>query len=402
MLTRLQRSAIPLAVAQTLTWASLYYVFPALLPTWLTALGWSKAELSGAFSAALVVSALAAPVAGTSIDRGKGRAVLVSGMVLGAVLLMLLPEVKTVWQFYALWIGIGFAMSASLYEACFSVITRITGSKAREAITLVTLFGGFAGTLAFPSAHLLAEAYGWQVTLRVFSGVLFVVSVPLTVVGLSRMRQFAQAIEPRVQGLPGKIIRQPTFWLLGFAFGAIGLAHGAILTHLLFILGESGSPVWLAVLTVSLIGPMQVLGRIVVMATAGRIKPFGVAIGCYSLMILAMAALLTSQLNPWLALVFVALHGTGYGLASIVRPVLTAEFLGRQSFGTIFGMLAIPFMMGFAIGPTLAALVWEFAGYNTVIAGVGVVLTCGLAAIIGARRLAPASVERYIAKESTA
>ena len=49
MLTKLQHAAIPLAIAQTLTWASLYYSFPALLPSWPGALGRSKAELSGAF-----------------------------------------------------------------------------------------------------------------------------------------------------------------------------------------------------------------------------------------------------------------------------------------------------------------------------------------------------------------
>uniref|UniRef100_UPI0035657034 MFS transporter n=1 Tax=Marinobacter sp. TaxID=50741 RepID=UPI0035657034 len=146
MLTGLQRAAFPLAIAQTLTWASLYYSFPALLPTWQAALGWSKSELSGAFTLALVVSAIAAPLAGSLIDRGYGRAVLAGGMVLGALLLVALPEVSEVWHFYLIWAGIGLAMSASLYEACFTVITRVIGSQARQVITVVTLLGGFAGT----------------------------------------------------------------------------------------------------------------------------------------------------------------------------------------------------------------------------------------------------------------
>lgn len=396
MLTKLQRAATPLAIAQTLTWASLYYAFPALLPSWQEALGWSKTELSGAFTAALIVSAIAAPLTGSLIDRGYGRGVLAGGMALGAVLLMLLPEVEKIWQFYALWMAIGIAMSASLYEACFTVITKIIGSQARDVITIVTLFGGFAGTLAFPSAYFLVEAYGWQVTLRVFSVVVLFVSVPLTIFGLVCINPFAETNEPQVRGVSVKIMRQATFWMLGIAFGAIGLAHGSILTHLLFILGESGSPVWLAVLTVSMIGPMQVLGRVLMMVTAHRINTFGVAIGCYTFMILGTAALLATQLSPWMALIFVAFHGAGYGVASIVRPVITAELLGRQNFGTVFGMLAIPFMMGFAIGPTAAALIWEIAGYNTVVIGVGIVLVFGLAAIIIARRQAPLSINKHI------
>jgi MFS family permease len=389
MLTPLQRAAIPLAVAQTLTWASLYYVFPAMLPTWQAVFGWSKPELSGAFTTSLMVTAIAAPAIGTLIDHGYGRSVFTGGMALGAVLLMLLPEVQKIWQFYALWIGIGIAMSASLYEACFTIITRIIGSQARDVITIVTLFGGFAGTLAFPSAHLLVDAYGWQIALRVFSVVVLFISLPCTVYGINGLQPFAEKIEPRVRGKSGEIMCQGAFWMLGIAFGTIGLAHGAILTHLLFILEENGSPIWLAVLTVSMIGPMQVLGRLLVLATAQRINTFGAAIGCYTSMILGTAALFATQFNPWIALFFVSSYGAGYGVVSIVRPTITAEFLGRQSFGTVFGMLAIPFMTGFAIGPTVAALIWELSGYDAVLLGVGIVLVFGLAAIILARHLAP-------------
>lgn len=393
MLTGLQRAAFPLAIAQTLTWASLYYSFPALLPTWQAALGWSKSELSGAFTLALVVSAIAAPLAGSLIDRGYGRAVLAGGMVLGALLLVALPEVSEVWHFYLIWAGIGLAMSASLYEACFTVITRVIGSQARQVITVVTLLGGFAGTLAFPAAHLMAEAFGWQAAVRVFAAVVLFVSVPFAIFGLGCLRPFTETLEPAKPGTSGKIMAQPTFWMLGIAFCAIGLAHGAILTHLLFILQESGLSVWLAVVVVSMIGPMQVVGRVFMMLTAGRVSTFGVAVACYTLMIMATAALLATRFNIWMAFVFVAFHGAGYGVASIVRPVMTAELLGRQSFGAVFGMLAIPFMMGFALGPTAAAVVSELAGYNTVIAGAGVILAGGLIAIIAARRMAPTNTD---------
>lgn len=395
MLTGIQWASFPLAIAQMLTWASLYYIFPAMLPTWQGALGWSKSDLSGAFTTALVVSAIAAPLAGGLIDRGYGRGVLAGGMALGAMLLLALPAAREVWQFYALWAGIGLAMSASLYEACFTVITRIIGSQAREVITVVTLLGGFAGTLAFPAAHLLAEAFGWHTAVRIFAAIVLFISVPCAIFGLICLRPYAEKPAPGKRGTSGQIMVQPTFWMLAIAFCAIGLAHGAILTHLLFILQENKLPVWLAVLVVSMIGPMQVLGRVFMMLTAGRVSTFGVAIACYTLMIAATAALLATKFNIWMAFVFVAFHGAGYGVASIVRPVMTAELLGRQSFGAVFGMLAIPFMMGFAVGPTAAALTSELAGYNTVIVGAAAILACGLTAIIAARRMAPVSVENH-------
>lgn len=60
-----------------------------------------------------------------------------------------------------------------------------------------------------------------------------------------------------------------------------------------------------------------------------------------------------------------------------MRPVITAEFLGRKDFGVVSGMLAIPFLLTAAGAPTIAALVWETGGYDLVI------LLALLASIVG-------------------
>jgi hypothetical protein len=39
-----------------------------------------------------------------------------------------------------------------------------------------------------------------------------------------------------------------------------------------------------------------------------------------------------------------------------VRPLLNAELLGRKNFGQISGVMALPFIGGFAAGPFISAL----------------------------------------------
>ena len=68
------RAILFLAVGQTLVWAGLYYLFPALLLRWEQSLGWSKADLTAAITLAIFVSALAAPLAGRLIDASAGCA----------------------------------------------------------------------------------------------------------------------------------------------------------------------------------------------------------------------------------------------------------------------------------------------------------------------------------------
>jgi len=83
----------PLAIAETIVWAAMFYSFPALILEWERSLGWSKTELSGAFTLSLVTSAVLAPVVGRLIDRGLGRYVYTGCALLGAVLLALLSRV---------------------------------------------------------------------------------------------------------------------------------------------------------------------------------------------------------------------------------------------------------------------------------------------------------------------
>jgi MFS family permease len=383
---------MPLALAQTIVWASMYYSFPALLPAWERDLGWSKTELSGAFTAALVVAAVLAPMAGRLIDRGAARLIHPGGALLGALLLAGMSRVTELWQFYAVWVGLGLAMSVCLYEACFAIITVTVGGRARVAITTVTLFAGFAGTVSFPSAHYLTGLFGWRGAVLIFAGAVAVLVIPLMLLGLRLLERHREAegpVEEAADDVAGRkaVTRRPAFWLLGFAFGAIGLVHGSVLSHLLPILADRGIGAATAVLAASMIGPMQVLGRVVMVATERRVSTFGVAMACYLGMAVGCTALLMAGVAPWLVAVFVVLHGAGYGTASIVRPVLTAEVLGRRRFGVISGMLAIPFMGGFAIGPTAAALLWEAGGYDLVVGLAVVAALAGMVAVVAAGRV---------------
>jgi MFS family permease len=94
-----KRTVWMLAIAETIVWAGMFYLFPALLPHWEQDLGWAKTELAGAFTCALILSALAAPFAGRLIDRGHGRKVLTISAFCGGLLLVLLSQVRELWQF---------------------------------------------------------------------------------------------------------------------------------------------------------------------------------------------------------------------------------------------------------------------------------------------------------------
>ncbi len=365
-----RRIVWPLAVAETLVWAALYYSFPALLLEWERDLGWSKTELVGALTLALMTSALLGPVTGRFIDRGFGRLVFSGSAALGTVLLAGLAWVEHLWQFYCLWFGIGVAMAGALYEACFSVLTHALGKEARRAITIVTLVAGLAGTLAFPSLHLLVGWVGWRDAVVLVAGVNLLVAVPLiwnACRHADQMRADQHAPGSAHPGVASRALRTPVFWLLAVAFSMAYVEHFSLLTHLLPLLSERGLSDEVAVLTASSIGPMQVVGRLAMLAVEKYVSTFWIAFTCFLAMSGAATALFCSQAVPLLLPLFVVLQGAGIGMSSILRPVMTAELLGRAHFGIISGFLAIPSILAAALAPTLAALVWRMGGYEMVI-----------------------------------
>jgi len=366
----LRRIVWPLAIAELIVWAAMYYSFPALLAEWERDLGWSKTQLSGAFTAALVIAACLAPVMGWLIDRGSGRSVFIGCTVLGALLLALFSQVEQLWQFYCVWMVMGVAMAGALYEACFALLTRMLATQARRAITLVALVAGFAGTVAFPTVHVLTDLMGWRATMLVLAGAVIVGALPLfwyaSRIGERSDASRSAAVNPKLaDAIP--VVRSITFWLVALCYSSIALDHGVLFTHILPMLDERGFSETTAVLAASMIGPMQVAGRLIALAFERRVSPLGITIASFVAMAIAALSLLGSSVAPALLVIFVFFQGAGYGVTSIVRPVVTAEVLGRQNFGVISGFLAIPYLGMVAAAPTIAAILWSVGGYDAVI-----------------------------------
>ena len=123
----------------------------------------------------------------------------------------------------------------------------------------------------------------------------------------------------------------------------------------------------MAVLGASMIGPMQVAGRVIMTLFERHVSVLAICLVSFLSIFIAGLALYYSNAIPFAIAVFVIGQGAGYGVFSIIRPTIIAQLLGRQNFGIIAGFLAIGFMLGSAVSPTIASLLWEVSDYGLVI-----------------------------------
>ncbi|MDP1837632.1 MAG: MFS transporter, partial [Reyranella sp.] len=261
-----------LSLGQLISWGLVYYTFPLFVVPMEQELGWSRSSMFGALSAGLLTAGLSSIPVGAWIDRGHGRLLMTGGSVFAAALLVVWSRVDSLPVFYVMWIGLGACQAVILYEPAFAVITRVYGPRYKQAILLMTFLGGLASTFGIPFAQLLIERIGWRPTLDVMAAIILGVALMhwLFVPGPRDEAIPIAAPLPHVEGVKKKsplaaAVRVPAFWGLVVAFAGYGLAFSAMSFHLIPLLGDRGVPIAVVMAIIALIGPMQVVGRVLLM-----------------------------------------------------------------------------------------------------------------------------------------
>jgi MFS family permease len=346
-----------LATGQLLTWAWLYYGFSSFVLPMRDDLHWNEPVLMGAFSVGLAMWGAASYGVGAAIDRGHGRAVLAGGAALGALGLAAWAAVQQPWMFYAVWALLGVAMAMTLYDPAFIVLTKRYPQRYREAITALTLVGGFASTLSFPAVAWLLPSLGWRGTLLAMAATLLLLVLPLHAWAL-RGRDSGAALsrdDPRADSTLGDALRGRMFWLLALAFTLYAFASAALWAHVMPALASKGLSQGEALAVVVWIGPAQVAGRLL-FASIGRrwtLRALGLVVLASTPLAFAVFALAHSVPMLWL---FAAMFGAANGLITIVRGGLVPEVFGRAHVGRIGGAMSAIGLLARAAAPVAAAL----------------------------------------------
>jgi MFS family permease len=358
-----------MAVAQVISWGTLYYAFSLFVVPMQASLGWSRALLNGALSLGLLSMGLVAFPVGAWIDRHGGRGVMTLGSLLGGVLLLAWAQVETPWAFYLIWMLIGVTLAGVLYEPAFAVITAVFGPDARRGITALTLVGGFASTVFMPLTQVLISAVGWRQTLLILGALNLVVCLPLHALWVPGAPAPQGPEAPQERPLVARerraLMRGRIFVGLAFWFTAYNAAQTAFIFQFVPLLTTWGVETAAILTSVALIGPMQVAGRVVLMLLSARLgtREMGLAVT-----VLLPASLLTLLCLPhtlvWLGLV-ASLYGAGNGIMTIVRGIAVSELLGRTHYGAINGALTAPTTVARALAPVAAAALWSMAGDPT-------------------------------------
>jgi hypothetical protein len=352
-----RRLTFALGVTQLVSWAVSFYMPAVIAGPAAAALGMSRLAVLAGFSWALLAAGFCAPRVGRWIGSHGGRTPLAAGALVLAAGLALLAAARGPVLWYGGWTVMGVGMALGLYDAVFATLGGILGAAAGPAITGVTLMGGFASSVGWPSGAALVGLVGWRGTLLVYAGAELAINLPIFLLMVPGRAPARAAKAPHTTGPVGPG-RRRTLACLGGFFTLRWFVTSALAVAILPLLGGMGLSAGEAIAASALIGPGQVAGRLMEWSSGGRFGLIGRAVLGAALAPIGILLLLYGGqfLGPAVAACgFAVLYGMSNGIMTINRGTLPLAIFGPDGYAALLGWLAVPVLLAQAAAPTLTA-----------------------------------------------
>ena len=348
-------------------------------------LGWSRTSFMVALTIRTALTGLLSPFVGPWRDTRNGpRVLMLTGSIILGISLIALKYVDSLWQFYLIFgvlgsfgaLGAGGILTQTILPKWFI-------RKRGRALGIASMGGG-TGPLVFPIAILgLITWLGWR-DAWLFLGVLaLVLLVPLSFLvktrpedmglqpdGVAEMPEPQKAIDNaqtsrragREFSFTGKqALGTPAFWLIIFAFALGGLGQQGFQSNWIPYLEGEGFSTSTAAWAISVYGVCSVSARIIwgTLADQTSIRHL---IVIQSLLTATSVLVLIYVLGPFMLFFFVVFFGLTMGGSFILRPLIVANYFGREHIGAITGYMR-PFQgLTSAIGPVAVAVAYDAQG----------------------------------------
>ena len=376
-----------IGLAQVVASASSQYLPAVIANPGGESLGISPTYFFVGVSVALVTSAFVGPTVGRMVDKHGGRPILMLSNVLYAAGLVLLSMADGIAMIMIANMIMGCALACGQFEAAFSTLVMLFGKQSRNAITGVTLIAGFASFIGWTVSVQILDAWGWEGVCRFWAGVHLFFALPLHTLipsvkrpdpseppGVKQSSSAESSLQTKATSTlaegdkrPGRATRSQSNRakgvLLAYVFAANAFVGMGLMMHLPGLLQVFGVGMALAFTIGSLVGPAQVLGRLIDFFVMRKWHPL-VSTRLAALTHPIGAALMLVFGTPFAA-AFVVLHGTGNGILIMSRGTLPLAIFGAVGYGRMQGWLMLPAKLAQACAPFLFGLALTHWGTAT-------------------------------------
>ena len=352
------------------------YVLNPLAKEIIGELGWTRAEYSAARLPQLLVMSLASPVAGMLTVRFGARPLLMGSAGLLFACFLLLSAVTSLWQYYALFLLLGLALTGVGDIVAGQVVSEWIGRGRGLALGIVYVGSNLGGLLLIPIAVAVSDQYSWREAAMLLSGCALFVLLPAGAFLVRRPRpeegalRAASGAAASDEGRPPAVtrsdrdldlrqaLRTRSFWLLCFSLLVFFFYFLALLEHLVLFLTDGGMARADAATAYAAAIGLGIWSKLGLGVLADRIHEKASLVLDYALLAISSLVLLAVPREGTLWL-FVATFGISVAARDVVYPLIVTRCFGLTHMAEVYGVLMLTLVVGGGLGPLFAASVHD-------------------------------------------
>ena len=347
--------------------------------------GWDRESLAIGVTIGTWTAGILTPLVGYFADRKGPRLFMPIAAIIIGICFYFLAGASTLWQFSAAYViarGIGTPVLISVMPR--TVAVNFFYRWRNLALGLISMARPFYGAINVQIISLLAIRSSWRTGYRVIGIYSVLLSIPLILfmrkapeeIGLlpdgvsadpikTSEKEGQRQISEEISWTSSEAMKTKALWLIGISQFLIILTLGNVSFQLVPFLNYLGLSLPLAALAWSLTSVLDSFSHPFWGFMSDKYSPRRLMfVGLPSVIVATFLFLLVNDIK--LAFGLVLLWGTSSGGLEVLGGMLLASYYGRNSYGTIAGIIGPFQILGLGLGPTLGAFMFKMTnGYET-------------------------------------
>jgi nitrate/nitrite transporter NarK len=362
-------------------YGSWYYGMGALLIPLTTEFGWTRTQLTLAFSMRSIEGGLEGPIGGMLIDKYGERKITIISTIIACVGLIAVLFVNTIWQFVFVWgfiVSLGFNLG--LYDTVNSAVAKWFHKDRSRAIGIVTIGGGLGAPVIVPVMTYIIENYSWRVALLFVIASTALIAIPLAYFfmkdyppehygmlpdGDHLKKKFDDKEEEKIDYgydfTPKEALKTKSFWMMLIAFMLNGGTLAMITIHQMAFHQSLGIDALTAAGILGLMATISLGGRFLTVTLGSRYTERQYIMLGYAMRTIGLVIFIYARTIPVIML-FALFYGVGYGITIPSQTSLRANYFGRKAYATITGYSTLFGAITNVAYPLFAAWIYDTTG----------------------------------------
>ncbi len=316
--------------------------------------GWSRSQVSLAFTVTALTVAFCSPFIGRLLDRFPARRIILPCVAIyGLCFASLSLLTAHYWQLLLVFICMGIVGNGTTQLGYARVISSRFESQRGRALAIVMAGSGLGSIVFPPFAQWLVTNFGWRAAYLMLGAMILALGLPLTAAFVHEPDEGRKDGWQRQTTVSGNLRTSALSYAFLYLLSGLmlfSLATNGLTAHLVPFLTDRGSSAAIAASVMSAMGFSTLASKLITGYLLDRFQASRTVAVLFAVCVCGMLLIVLGAAT-WNSYVGALLVGVGMGAESDAVPYLLTRYFGLERFSELYGYTWSAYAVAGALGP---------------------------------------------------